>query len=100
MLSSIHFDSLFTLMVVLSGFFVIVLRPPRSTLTDTLFPYTTLFRSSPAAFFQLQRAWPVPAVPHGRGGVPIRAAPHRCAFVPQIDWTSERKPGSATGQKG
>src|SRR3546814_9682734 len=23
-------------------------RPPRSTLTDTLFPYTTLFRSSPA----------------------------------------------------
>src|SRR3546814_19261825 len=26
-------------------FFLIVLRPPRSTLTDTLFPYTTLFRS-------------------------------------------------------
>src|SRR3546814_10087448 len=24
-------------------------RPPRSTLTDTLFPYTTLFRSGPAA---------------------------------------------------
>src|SRR3546814_15575339 len=23
-----------------------ILRPPRSTLTDTLFPYTTLFRSS------------------------------------------------------
>src|SRR3546814_18654265 len=23
-------------------------RPPRSTLTDTLFPYTTLFRSSPS----------------------------------------------------
>src|SRR3546814_20660428 len=26
-------------------FFLIILRPPRSTLTDTLFPYTTLFRS-------------------------------------------------------
>src|SRR3546814_16237665 len=26
-------------------FFLIVLRPPRSKLTDTLFPYTTLFRS-------------------------------------------------------
>src|SRR3546814_14104186 len=26
-------------------------RPPRSTLTDTLFPYTTLFRSSPGAAF-------------------------------------------------
>src|SRR3546814_11849269 len=25
-----------------------ILRPPRSTLTDTLFPYTTLFRSRPA----------------------------------------------------
>src|SRR3546814_14251809 len=27
-------------------------RPPRSTLTDTLFPYTTLFRSCP--FFDLE----------------------------------------------
>src|SRR3546814_13528161 len=29
-----------------SLFFVMILRPPRSTRTDTLFPYTTLFRSS------------------------------------------------------
>src|SRR3546814_7904854 len=27
------------------SFFVIIRRPPRSTRTDTLFPYTTLFRS-------------------------------------------------------
>src|SRR3546814_13809415 len=27
-------------------FFLMIRRPPRSTLTDTLFPYTTLFRSS------------------------------------------------------
>src|SRR3546814_9296499 len=27
-------------------FFFIIRRPPRSTRTDTLFPYTTLFRSS------------------------------------------------------
>src|SRR3546814_15149036 len=27
-------------------FFLIIRRPPRSTRTDTLFPYTTLFRSS------------------------------------------------------
>src|SRR3546814_10130932 len=26
-------------------FFLMIRRPPRSTLTDTLFPYTTLFRS-------------------------------------------------------
>src|SRR3546814_18028351 len=28
-------------------FFLIIRRPPRSTRTDTLFPYTTLFRSRP-----------------------------------------------------
>src|SRR3546814_15085530 len=27
------------------SFFLMIQRPPRSTLTDTLFPYTTLFRS-------------------------------------------------------
>src|SRR3546814_6973619 len=29
----------------MSGFFLLRRRPPRSTRTDTLFPYTTLFRS-------------------------------------------------------
>src|SRR3546814_13698689 len=28
-------------------FFLMIRRPPRSTPTDTLFPYTTLFRSHP-----------------------------------------------------
>src|SRR3546814_19985405 len=31
-----------------SFFFLMILRPPRSTRTDTLFPYTTLFRSTDA----------------------------------------------------
>src|SRR3546814_15666384 len=31
----------------LSFFFLMIRRPPRSTRTDTLFPYTTLFRSPP-----------------------------------------------------
>src|SRR3546814_19950228 len=31
-------------------FFVRIRRPPRSTRTDTLFPYTTLFRSGPTRF--------------------------------------------------
>src|SRR3546814_12177389 len=36
---------------VCSFFFLIIRRPPRSTRTDTLFPYTTLFRSCrPSAF--------------------------------------------------
>src|SRR3546814_5855001 len=30
-------------------FFLMIRRPPRSTRTDTLFPYTTLFRSKPHA---------------------------------------------------
>src|SRR3546814_4368719 len=29
----------------MSFFFLMIRRPPRSTRTDTLFPYTTLFRS-------------------------------------------------------
>src|SRR3546814_6857772 len=29
-------------------------QPPRSTRTDTIFPYTTLFRSEPAHFLLLQ----------------------------------------------
>src|SRR3546814_8393587 len=33
-------------MLLLLFFFLMILRPPRSTRTDTLFPYTTLFRSN------------------------------------------------------
>src|SRR3546814_14751580 len=36
-------------------------RPPRSTRTDTLFPYTTLFRSAPADIHL-----PIDAFPRGR----------------------------------
>src|SRR3546814_15995352 len=36
-------------------FFLMIRRPPRSTLTDTLFPYTTLFRSPlPRKWIKLQ----------------------------------------------
>src|SRR3546814_14935777 len=34
-------------LVCLFFFFLMIRRPPRSTRTDTLFPYTTLFRSLP-----------------------------------------------------
>src|SRR3546814_281078 len=36
-------------------FFLMIRRPPRSTRTDTLFPYTTLFRSAQAADDPAQR---------------------------------------------
>src|SRR3546814_5175354 len=32
-------------MLIIIFFFLMIRRPPRSTRTDTLFPYTTLFRS-------------------------------------------------------
>src|SRR3546814_18494588 len=36
-------------------FFLRILRPPRSTRTDTLFPYTTLFRSSTSRAYRSVR---------------------------------------------
>src|SRR3546814_11805845 len=42
--------------VFLLFFFLMIRRPPRSTRTDTLFPYTTLFRSRPD--FDLASAQP------------------------------------------
>src|SRR3546814_4076519 len=40
-------------------FFLMKRRPPGSTRTDTLFPYTTLFRSTAAGIFELddRRLW-------------------------------------------
>src|SRR3546814_8739162 len=53
-------------------------RPPRSTLTDTLFPDTTLFRSSP------------PFPPEGRPLV-------RCALLEQAEMNSETPPRREAG---
>src|SRR3546814_2687453 len=44
-------------------FFLMIRRPPRSTRTDTLFPYTTLFRSVKRAI----RTWRIKAA-NGRAG--------------------------------
>src|SRR3546814_13063463 len=48
-------------------------RPPRSTRTDTLFPYTTLFRSNPLPArhpaARGERAPAVPADPYRPGGL-------------------------------
>src|SRR3546814_18502544 len=57
-------------------FFLMRRRPPRSTLTDTLFPYTTLFRSEPAR----RKGYPAARCPahrqHG-GGHPQRHSDRR-----------------------
>src|SRR3546814_3217340 len=56
-----------------SVFFLMIRRPPRSTRTDTLFPYTTLFRSS-----QVQ----APAAGAGRRGGADRRRARRRAGLP------------------
>src|SRR3546814_1635916 len=58
--------------ILLVLFFLMILRPPRSTRTDTLFPYTTLFRSLrpfPVAIIRIGRAPIAFEVRH-----PLRAA--------------------------
>src|SRR3546814_14551396 len=57
-------------------------RPPRSTRTDTLFPYTTLFRSvpfPPAGGRSIPRARPAPAsaTPAPVGDRRVRRCPRR-----------------------
>src|SRR3546814_10710614 len=52
-------------------FFLMIRRPPRSTRTDTLFPYTTLFRSP--------RRWPP-----GPGHVPVLVLRRAAALAPRL----------------
>src|SRR3546814_182447 len=66
------------LLIVLSAlffcffFFLMIRRPPRSTRTDTLFPYTTLFRSRRVGFLSF------PSRPSGADrGLRARPRPHR-----------------------
>src|SRR3546814_6012446 len=58
-------------------------RPPRTTRTDTLFPYTTLFRS--------YRFWDGAFFPTDRGDSPHRSPLHRA----QARCTSQTSPGFA-----
>src|SRR3546814_8184187 len=55
-------------------FFLMIRRPPRSTRTDTLFPYTTLFRSSGTTRLSESRAAPRP-----RPAALIRRSRRPCA---------------------
>src|SRR3546814_17091755 len=65
-------------------FFLMIRRPPRSTRTDTLFPYTTLFRSEivigdlAREIARVEIGRPQPAFDrrhrHSRGGVRVHDA--------------------------
>src|SRR3546814_10611152 len=65
-------------------FFLMTRRPPRSTRTDTLFPYTTLFRSRPRRFrvFHVRRAEKPAHRPDHAGRIPPRhPPPHRSSHA-------------------
>src|SRR3546814_18117727 len=65
--------------VVLLFFFLMIRRPPRSTRTDTLFPYTTLFRSivRRKEMNEMTRSWPAEAETLLDDLVALRRAIHR-----------------------
>src|SRR3546814_13763047 len=58
-----HALSFFTDLCCYLFFFLMIRRPPRSTRTDTLFPYTTLFRSDPDRLHAAGDVPDHPAVP-------------------------------------
>src|SRR3546814_1992544 len=63
-------------------FFLMIRRPPRSTRTDTLFPYTTLFRSHEI---------PEPDQPRGEPGQ-VRVRPRQVpAFLPVEGLVDEQR---------
>src|SRR3546814_19621268 len=59
-------------------FFLMIRRPPRSTRTDALFPYTTLFRSGRRRF----------RLRSGKGLCP--ASRFRIAAIPRYPWAHGR----------
>src|SRR3546814_13041880 len=71
--------SLLYVMCLVCFFFLMIRRPPRSTRTDTLFPYTTLFRS------HIWEGEYLSALEGAYFGEHLRAAKedNRIAFVPE-----------------
>src|SRR3546814_6679305 len=85
-----------------------ILRPPRSTRPDTLFPYTTLFRSAGIARLALTpreplRAWRVTPHPHWRARHDAngsRQGPHRRpARLVHARWTAVAGDAGAAGDR-
>src|SRR3546814_13194307 len=102
--SSIWFVMFFTLYrssTLYFFFFLMIRRPPRSTRTDTLFPYTTLFRSLPGqrrrqrqGLHRVQvrlrpRAGPAQAAPVSRD---LRLRPARGRHPPALRPGRPRRP--------
>src|SRR3546814_11615332 len=73
-----------------SFFFLMLRRPPRSTLTDTLFPYTTLFRAGFRGLLIDQRRPDTPQQP-GKPVATLLQPPHPIAERDEIEDADDRK---------
>src|SRR3546814_15276615 len=87
-------------------FFLVIRRPPRSTRTDTRFPYTTLFRSTAVGGVRAGIAVAasaafatVAACGHAFAAVGIGAATG-CAVVAGVSSTSSGHAGADAGATG
>src|SRR3546814_1890929 len=73
-------------------------RPPRSTRTDTLFPYTTLFRSLPQRGAEITRSGG--GGPEGAGALALRGCSftgiHKAVGI-EIDPAADRRTSVARG---
>src|SRR3546814_18044460 len=78
---------------VVGFFFLMIRRPPRSTRTDTLFPYTTLFRS-PCP----RTRWPAPARRAARRGCKRRAGQGRRGAARRLAWPGWLPPWMCDGR--
>src|SRR3546814_12613807 len=76
LISMVLFTSRFILSYV---FFLVLRRPPRATLTDTIFPYTTLFLAAPARRFARGRRAAARCPRAAQRAGRCRAARHRPA---------------------
>src|SRR3546814_5841306 len=75
-----------------SIFFLMIRRPPRSTRTDTLFPYTTLFRSGSTKIVPASAPRKKPkrsARPHALGSASCRLSANASARKRSEEHTSE-----------
>src|SRR3546814_9413483 len=62
-------------------------RPPRSTRTDTLFPYTTLFRSRNAYDRDLERNVDYNTLVRKLAYAPMKCAPGECYSYQNVDFS-------------
>src|SRR3546814_9711090 len=72
-------------------------RPPRATRTDTLFPYTTLFRSASIARLRISFAWAASGAVARWASPPIidakKAVPRRL-LAKRLSWNASNASGS------